>query len=475
MNLFSFTFVLYLAVVAVLYYSAAKSSRKKKIILVVSGTLFYSMFSVANLAILLTITIIFYLLAAGLSATDKSSGRKTIMAAGIAFGAGTMLFFKYISWALDFAGYYFNFDTTGQPVLENIRMPIGMSFYMFSAMSSIIDAYRAGPGKKISLLDYSAYLTFFPYLLSGPIMRFGDMKIQFDDENKPDNNKIAGGIFLILLGLFEKMIISDQLLSHVTDKVYALKETPSFISVWVAVFSYAGQIYYDFNGYTMIAMGGASLLGIRLNPNFNCPYASSGIGDFWRRWHMTLSFWFRDYFYIPMGGSKKGKIRHYLNLILTMLICGIWHGSSLKYLCWGFVHGLFLAVERIGKDILKVKKIPLADNAVLRLAYSVFTCAVVSIAWIFFRAGSLKKSFYMISNLVPSSNQAAFTLEPSDLAKVALVVCGTAIVQIIFRNRNFLETISGVSAPVKALLVMLLILSISTMSGNLNAFIYFQF
>lgn len=287
------------------------------------------------------------------------------------------------------------------PLLE-IILPVGLSFYIFRAISYNADVYLKKIIPTFSILDFSIYLAFFPHLLSGPIMRANDFLIQLKNGGAKKIENLYENITLIFLGLFKKIVISSYLTLAITDDVFAVPENYSSFIIFLAILSYTLVIYFDFSGYSDMAIGFAGLLGFRTPINFNFPYLATSLRDFWRRWHITLSEWVRDYIYIPLGGAWKGKIREYFNLMTAMILIGLWHGPAGHFIIWGFLHGTGLVAAHFYLDRKKTHS--LNDNKKWQNKIKKFfgwftTFTFVSFSWIFFRSDSLYNAFGLIKTL----------------------------------------------------------------------------
>ena len=294
-----------------------------------------------------------------------------------------------------------------------IVLPVGISFFTFMAISYLVDVYR-GDFEPVSLPRFGAYLSFFPHLVAGPIVRPGELLPQMETPRDPRRVDTSRAFYLIATGLFKKVVIANYLATHITDQVFAVPRSHSSAEILVAVYAYAVQIYADFAGYTDMAIGIALLLGFQFPQNFNSPYAAVSLQDFWRRWHMTLSRWLRDYLYIPLGGNRKGRVRTYVNLMITMLLGGLWHGASWTFVVWGGIHGTGLAFEHSRRDRpgYVAPKPSRAGLWVRRL----ITFNIVCFAWIFFRSDSMHQAWEMITGLVTRWGQ------PSPLVTAGVLV-----------------------------------------------------
>jgi len=285
------------------------------------------------------------------------------------------------------------------PVLDLV-LPIALSFFTFQALSYVIDIGR-GERDPTDLLRFGVYLSFFPHLVAGPIVRPSEFLPQLDEKADPRYLQASEAFLLIGRGLFKKVVVASFLATEVVDPVFASPNAHSQAEVFVAVLGYAVQIYADFSGYTDIAIGVALLLGFRFPQNFDAPYTARSLQDFWRRWHMTLSRWLRDYLYIPLGGSRISVPRTYINLFLTMVLGGLWHGASWTFVVWGAIHGGFLGTERYVKQWWARRASPLGVPApLLAVLQWTLTFSVVCLAWIFFRANSMSDALDLLGRLL---------------------------------------------------------------------------
>jgi D-alanyl-lipoteichoic acid acyltransferase DltB (MBOAT superfamily) len=280
----------------------------------------------------------------------------------------------------------------------DIFLPVGISFFTFQSLSYTLDVYRKNLEPAKHLLDYAFFVSFFPQLVAGPIVRAVDFLPQIHRPTIVSKENLGRGIFLICAGLFKKAIISDYLSINFVDRIFDAPTLYSGVENLFAVYGYALQIYCDFSGYSDMAIGIALLLGFHFNENFNSPYQSKNITEFWRRWHISLSTWLKDYLYISLGGNRKGKLRTYLNLIITMLLGGLWHGASFRFIIWGGLHGVALVVDKFLNGLTYFKKIkPGSFNKIVGI---VLTFHFVCFCWIFFRASSLEIAGSILNQIV---------------------------------------------------------------------------
>ncbi|MFH2141471.1 MAG: MBOAT family O-acyltransferase [Bacteroidota bacterium] len=363
-----------------------------------------------------------------------------------------------------------NFDAT------TIILPVGISFYTFQTISYSVDVYRKKLEPVRNILDFGFYVTFFPQLVAGPIVRAAEFIPQLYRKYSVTIQEYGHAVFLILNGLMKKMIISDYLSTNFVDRVFENPLSYTGFENLMATYGYSIQIYCDFSGYTDIAIGVALLLGFRLPLNFNSPYKAENITDFWRRWHISLSSWLRDYLYIPLGGSRKGKIRTYINLLVTMLLGGLWHGAAFRFVIWGGIHGAGLAIHKLWQVVFP----PKSDRKSLFMHFvSVFfTFHVVTFAWLFFRAGDMETVGKMLNQMFLSFSP---ELIPEIISsyKMIFIVLFTGFF-IHWLPSSLKERYRGAfinsSIIVKAIIAVLVVILIYQFkSSEIQPFIYFQF
>ncbi len=402
----------------------------------------------------------------------SSRHRKLAVAASVATNLSLLGFFKYWMFvAGNLNALFAGFGQGRLPVWE-IVLPVGISFYTFQSMSYTIDLYRGHARPAASLLDFAAYVSLFPQLVAGPIIRYRDLADQLP-RRRHDLDGMARGLAYFAFGLGKKVLLANNL-APIADTAFAT-EAPPWHVAWVGVIAYAFQIYFDFSGYSDMAIGLGQMLGFRFPQNFRSPYRATSITDFWRRWHISLSTWLRDYLYIPLGGNRKGPWRTYLNLAITMLLGGLWHGAQWQFIVWGGLHGLLLAAERANGKRSLFPRLP-------RPLQMSATFVLVLFTWVFFRAASLADALRYLAAMFGMAK----TTSASELAQaqiygpmaLALLVLGTLVV---WRGRRTEDWIDGKTdaihrLPLQATAVTLLLLALFEMSvqGH-NPFLYFQF
>lgn len=393
---------------------------------------------------------------------------------------GLLSFFKYGNFFLEnFSNLLKTLGLTYYPLQLDIVLPVGISFYTFQTLSYTIDVYRGRTKPWPYFLDFALYVTFFPQLVAGPIVRATTFLPQCREVCRASVQQFWWGLNLLLLGLFEKIIVADGLLAPISDKIYSqnVDLAPTFVSAWCGTFAFSGQIFCDFAGYSTCAIGMAMCLGFILPDNFRFPYAALGFSDFWRRWHISLSTWLRDYLYIPLGGNRGGTIKTYINLMSTMLIGGLWHGASWTFVLWGALHGLYLVVERI---VLNSKLVSLSiwKGPIGKLAITSFTFVAVCFTWVFFRANSLNQAFIISSTML--GWKYSTPIIPFNRADILVSLGCVALIFLLHRwlRDTTLEnavTLIPTWLWSTLLAVMLVVLALFSGTGGEHAFIYFQF
>jgi D-alanyl-lipoteichoic acid acyltransferase DltB (MBOAT superfamily) len=337
------------------------------------------------------------------------------------------------------------------------------------------------------------FVTFFPHLVAGPIVRPPQLVPQFEKPRKATRDQLLEGLFLLTLGLFMKVVLADSMLSGTADTIFNATDRIAPLDAWMGVLAFSGQIFFDFAGYSTCAVGVAACLGFVLPQNFLYPYAAIGFSDFWRRWHITLSAWLRDYLYIPLGGNRKGRFRTYLNLMITMLLGGLWHGANWTFVVWGGLHGFYLWVEKaiadIRKDVAKpIAMTPAAEIGVLgplpeilkpktlkNFAIVLFTFFLINVTWVFFRSPSFSKSWHLLSSMFGQVHNGNVMLTTLAIIKVSVIISLMVIFHWIMRNTKVLEVAKRTPWWLLGLTWSVLLLLLIWSQESSTAFIYFQF
>lgn len=381
----SMAFAIFLPIIFILYWICPFKYRY--LFLLIVSYYFYLSLNVKYIFLLLFTTVISYGLARMLYKAQTIFIKKIYLAVGIFMLIGVLFLFKYLNFFFETLGFFVQaFSIPVQVSTIQFMLPIGISFYTFQTLGYLIDVYRGKYAPETHFGYYSLFVSFFPQLLSGPIGRGNLLLPQFKKQTAFSPSKAAYGLKLMAIGYFKKLVVASLLVSTV-DSVYDNVHSYIGLVYILATIMFAIQIYCDFSGYTDIAIGVSMLLGIELNDNFKSPYFSHSMKEFWSRWHISLSTWFRDYVYIPLGGNRTGIFRHCLNLMITFLVSGLWHGASITYIVWGGIHGLYQVIE----TLIPNKK---RSNGLFSL---LLTFSATCFAWVFFRAGSLNDAWRIIS------------------------------------------------------------------------------
>lgn len=408
--------------------------RTRKNILVVASSIFYAAWDWRYLGLLALISIIDFVAADKIHASENQRTRKAWIVFSVGSNLAILGYFKYFNFFLENLNGLLA-PWSGQLPYKEILLPAGISFYTFKSMSYTLDVYRRHIKPCANYLDYAMFITFFPELIAGPIVRASVFLPQMERVPGPSRERLRIGLGLFVMGLVKKRVIADHLAGFV-DPVFANPALYSAASVWVAVIGYALQIYCDFSGYSDMAIGSAKMIGYELPENFLMPYLSPNITVFWRRWHMTLSSWLRDYLYIPLGGNRRGYARTYVNLFLTMLLGGLWHGASWNFVLWGALHGTALAGHKLWMERLPRFKMPAFLGGCLTFLF-------VILCWIPFRAPTFAVSVTIFKRLFSPALGVAF-VPPIALAcaggVLAAHILGYVILRQLRRQQSFAQS-----------------------------------
>ncbi len=439
--------------------------------LLFSSYIFYGLWNPPLVILLWISTAVDWVTGKKLATEENKRKRVLWLVLSMVVNLGFLTFFKYRDFLLDnFTTVVNSYGYGYQSKPLDIILPMGISFYTFQTMSYTIDMYLKRTERAKTFLDFALYVTFFPQLVAGPIVRAQDLITQFYEEKRATIHQFIWGLFLLTLGLFQKVVMADTLLSDTVDKVYGADKILNFWDAWMGTLAFSGQIFFDFAGYSTCAIGIALLLGIVLPDNFKYPYGSLGFSDLWKRWHITLSSWLRDYLYIPLGGNRHGVVRLYAALMLTMLLGGLWHGAAWTFIVWGGLHGTYLILERLQRQYLPFKIT--AWNGIF-LAFTTFTC--VNITWVFFRAREFKTAWNMIGSMFYLNPDGAKVLANFDILKVGIIIGLLFICHWFMRNTS-VEAVSKKVSPITLGVIwasMFFLIAIAQGSGE--QFIYFQF
>lgn len=457
---------MFLPLSLVSYYISGK--KIKNYILLLASLFFYAWGGMNYLKVLIISILINYIFGLLLDKTiDKKHLRMFFLILGIILNLALLFYYKYYDFFLENINTIFNMNLE----LKKIVLPIGISFFTFQGMSYIIDIYRNDGKVNKNIFSVALYISLFPQLVAGPIIKYKAVDEQIRNR-KESIDYFSYGINRFVIGLGKKIIISDML-GAISDNIFLLANSSGIdmITAWIGAICYTLQIYFDFSGYSDMAIGLGHLFGFKFPENFNYPYISRSITEFWRRWHISLSTWFKEYLYIPLGGNRRGNV--YFNLVVVFLVTGLWHGASWNFVIWGLWHGLFMIIERLIRDKAWYKKIPL----IIKIFITLF---IVIIGWVLFKATTLKEGLRYLSIMFGLVNFSNITFEFTYFISrkfILLIIIG--IIASTPIPKNIFNRYKGVKAfeLIKTILIILLfIVSIIFMvNSTYSPFIYFQF
>ncbi|MBS33937.1 MAG: membrane-bound O-acyltransferase family protein [Verrucomicrobiales bacterium] len=469
----SLTFALFFAFVLSVF-SLRLPWRFRKTFLLVASYAFYAAWNPPFVILLWLSTVVDWVVAGRMHREQRLGTRRLLLFVSLAVNLGMLGLFKYGTFLLEsFSELVAAIGVAYQPPELGIILPIGISFYTFQTLSYTIDVYLGRGEPEESFLDFALFVTFFPQLVAGPIVRPHQLIPQFKQPVWATREQLFWGLFLLTIGLFEKVILADAALSAISDTVFNSPKPVACLDAWAAMLAFSGQIFFDFAGYSMCAIGVAMSLGFSLPDNFCCPYAAVGFSDFWRRWHISLSGWLRDYLYIPLGGNRKGPRRTQVNLLLTMLLGGLWHGAAWRFVVWGGVHGLYLVVERWLRRLFS--RDTQQTRPAVTVAAGLATFIAVSLTWVLFRAETFSGAVDLYKALLGLHTDPVLWLETFDFLLCGTVVGGMLIVQWFMRDRRIEDVVSRCPWWGITLLWSVLLTLIVLARGQSSAFIYFQF
>jgi alginate O-acetyltransferase complex protein AlgI len=468
----SLQFLLFLPLVLALYWGLAERVVGRKVLLVIASLIFYMAWNPAPVVLLIYLTVVDWLVGRALSVTEVPWKRKAVLAISIVNNVGLLALFKYADWltksVVDGAALV-GVELVYKPL--GLILPVGLSFIVFQGMSYTIDIFRRDLAARRSLLDVAVFMTFFPHVVAGPIVRASDFLPQVAQRPVLSDGVGARALFRIATGMFKKLVIADFLSANIIDRVFLDPGNYSGVEVVIAVFAYTLQIYYDFSAYSDIAIGTAALFGYVLKENFDKPYLSRNLSEFWRRWHMSLATWLRDYLYIPLGGNRGSKFRTLVNLFITMVLGGIWHGADWRFVLWGAVHGAGLALNRMW---WWWRGGPPKDPSWLSVVVStVVTFLVVMEVRIVFRAKDIQHAGTVFMEQFKPSLTAP-NVTPTLLLVLAVAVAGHLMPHHAYDRMVAMFT--RLPMPARALCLVFLALAIKQVASfEVQPFIYFKF
>jgi len=469
-------FAIFMPIIFLLYWFVFKKNIKiQNIFLVLASYFFYACWDWRFLGLIFLSSLVDYFVGLYLAKTEQKSKRKALLLSSLIVNLGILGFFKYYNFFIEsFQEVFSLFGRSLESSTLHILLPVGISFYTFQTLSYTIDIYRKRIEPTNNVVSFFAFVSFFPQLVAGPIERASNLLPQFERKREFDYSKSIDGLRLILLGLFKKMVIADNCALAVNE-IFAYYPEYSGSTLFFGAFFFAFQIYGDFSGYSDIAIGSARLLGFDLMQNFNSPYLSRNLGEFWRRWHISLSTWFRDYVYIPLGGNKGSQAKWIRNIFIVFLVSGLWHGANWTFIIWGFIHALFfmpLILKKTNanfKDVADEGKIIPSLKTIFQIGS---TFLIVLLAWVFFRAENVTHALLYFEGIFSAS---LFSI-PTVSRGLVLFLFIYMIFEWLQRDKKHLLEIDFInSKPLRIAIYYCLVFIIFYFSGDTQPFIYFQF
>lgn len=461
-----------------IFYFVKKHHTSKVIFLILFSLYFYYKSSGIYFLLLILSTIVDFILGEWIYRAHTRASKRVVVVISLILNLGLLGYFKYTNF---FYETYIAL-TGGEFHKLDIFLPVGISFYTFQSLSYTIDIYRGEIKPIKNILDYAFFVSFFPQLVAGPIVRAKDFIPQIYQPNVVTKEMFGRAVFLILTGLFKKTVISDYISVNFVDRIFDQPTLYSGLENLFGVYGYALQIYCDFSGYSDMAIGVALLMGYKFCLNFNSPYQSSNITEFWRRWHMSLSTWLRDYLYISLGGNRHGRLNTYFNLFVTMLLGGLWHGASMRFILWGALHGMGLAIDKFMKEFVFPPKdkvtLPIWQKQLYYVIGVFFTFHFVCFCWIFFRASSMSIAGDIIEQILFHFNGNIFPEFVRGYSGIiGLMILGYTLHMIPEHITNKVEEgITNMPLLGKiAIITVMIILVVQFKSAEIQPFIYFQF
>ena len=473
----SWQFLLFFPVVILAYF--AMPPRWRNYWLLIASYYFYMGWNAKYALLLLFSTTVTFISGRVLSITPlNTAGRKTVVVLSLALNFSVLFFFKYFDFVVNSIDeVLMRFGINADLPHLDLLLPVGISFYIFQAFSYTMDVYRGAIPAEKNFFKYALFVSFFPQLVAGPIERSTNLLPQFDEIHQFEPRRVTRGTQLMLWGYFEKIAIADTI-APIVDNVYSTWETKTGIQIAVATILFAFQIYCDFGGYSHIAIGAAEVLGFRLMQNFRQPYLATDVKDFWRRWHISLSTWFRDYLYFPLGGNKKGLLRQKINVMIVFLVSGFWHGASWTYVLWGGLNGLLQVLKKSRETSMGKAR---------RLVNIILTFVLIDVTWLFFRAETVGQALGMLKRLavLPSDWSASSLLgalgSKYDLMWIFMVLAMLLVCDILHERkvsiRDELEKCPAILrwCTMLAACELIFMRVVAQFGQPVTAFLYFQF
>jgi alginate O-acetyltransferase complex protein AlgI len=490
----SYTFIAFFIIMLILH-NLPFSWKVKKINLLLASYVFYAAWNPPFILLLWLSTVVDFYVGRALYNQENKHKRKLLLVISLIGNLGMLCFFKYGGFLLENFTHLVNvIGMDYHPAKPNIILPAGISFYTFTTLCYTIDMYKRKSKPVKSMLDFSLFVTFFPHLVAGPIVRPPQLVPQFETPRSATQKQMMQGLLLISLGLFMKVVLADSMLAQSANDVFNSKAVLHTLDAWMGVLAFSGQIFFDFAGYSTCAIGVASCLGFVLPENFLYPYAAIGFSDFWRRWHITLSSWLRDYLYIPLGGNRNGKFKTYINLMITMLLGGLWHGANWTFVVWGALHGAYLWGEKIIQDFRKkttaasMSAIPSGELGVLgvipkefkaktfrNFMYAMVTFFFINVTWVFFRAPDFSSAWQLLTSMFYNVPKAVPLLTTLSILKVSVITILLVAFHWMMRNTRVLVVAEKIPWWLLGIIWSVLLLLLIWSQESSSSFIYFQF
>lgn len=475
----SFEYLIFLPLVVLLYFLLAP--RFRWILLLGASYYFYMSWRAEYALLILFCTAINYFAAIWIDKADTKTKKKAILTVDLIISFGVLFVYKYLGFLTNNLNSALDaFHAAWHIPTFDILLPVGISFFTFQTLSYTIDVYRGQTKVERHFGIFALFVSFFPQLVAGPIERSENLLPQFHMQKRFDISRITAGLRIILWGLFKKVVLADRL-AVLVNTVYNNAQEHSGLTLAVATLAFAFQIYGDFSGYSDIAVGSAKILGFDLMQNFRRPYFSKTTSEFWRRWHISLSSWFRDYVYIPLGGSRCGKARYYLNNMITFTLSGLWHGAEWTFVVWGVINGVYTSLSHTTRALRERMSARIFTNKtefIHKIIQVGFTFTLICFSWIFFRANSLSDAVYIITHLFPLNAGAVFAVFGKyQLFCAAFFILLFAAIQYFARGDTALSRLFYRRRSVRYLcyLSLFALIMMFGVTGNETAFIYFQF
>ena len=456
--------ILFGCVLLLLYF--LRSNMLKKIVILTASCVFYAYWDWRFLGLLAIVTLVDYFISQKMARTESPRQRRFLLAASLTATLGILFTFKYFNFFMENLNSLLAEFNMRLGVLE-VLLPVGISFYTFETISYIVDVYRKEAEPADSLLDYALFVSFFPRLVAGPIMRASHFLPQLKHDIELNLPNFMSGLQIFAQGLVKKLVVADRIALGV-DTIYTNPLIYSPASVWAAILSYSVQVYFDFSGYSDMAIGIGRIMGFELPQNFNLPYTSQSFAEFWQRWHISLSTWLRDYLYIPLGGNRVSRPRYYFNIMTTMFLGGLWHGASWHFILWGILHGLYLAGERI----IFGNRVSTPSKGIVGWIRAGVIFILISFASVFFRSPTVPVIGLIFSKLFfLSSSGVNWYYAPGVLLTIIVILGG-----MVMRSANFnIRTLNYARPVAVSFLVMVFVWIYLFAPRNINPFVYFQF